>query len=223
MEQRNLRCARCCGGTLAFRPVIRFNGTVSTAAPATSSSNSYIYYRGGMVLEATTSPAPWGRVIVPYSFRGPGTICAERGVYDNGTKLNDHVFDRAFDGSVNPKDAATFGDGRNMDIDEMARFTRTNRHLPTMKGRDSWRVEGGFSLGDLTNQLWTTAETQALYMTELNDRLDVIELLSNDRPLEPVEMGLAKKQLCSMGHYTEAEKAALVKTLEARTVTTNQR
>ena len=124
---------------------------------------------------------------------------------------------------MKPADAETFGTVRNLDIQEMADQTRLNRHLPTMKGRDSWRVEKGFSLGDLTNQLWTTAETQALYLSDLNDRLNVIELLSNDRPLDAAESQLAKNSIRSLKGYTEAEKAALTNTIDRRTVTTNQR
>lgn len=212
------------GGTTQYRPVVRFNGTVATAPAATSGTNSFIWYNGGFVAESTTSPNPWGRQTTPYfAFRGPGTISAENGVYDNGTQLNDHVFDRAFDGAVKPADAEKFGSGRNLGIQEMADHTRMNRHLPTMKGRDSWRVERGFSLGDLTNQLWTTAETQALYVTELNDKLNVLELLSNDRPLDRTEADLAKGSIRGLSAYTEAEKAALIRTIDQRTVTTNQR
>lgn len=215
-----------CGtfGPSIYRPVVQFGGTVATAPAATSGNNSFIWYNGGFISESTTSPNPWGRQTVPYfAFRGPGTISAENGVYDNGTKLNDHVFDRAFDGAVKPADAETFGTVRNLDIQEMADQTRSNRHLPTMKGRDSWRAERGFSLGDLTNQLWTTAETQALYMTELNDKLNVLELLSNDRPLNAAECELAKGSIRTLPGYTEAEKAVLLNTIDQRTVTTNQR
>jgi hypothetical protein len=177
-----------------------------------------------LVVESTTAGAPWGRQVTPYyTFKGPGTISAENGVYDNLLRLNDHVLDRAFDGAVSPADAADFGAQRNYDIQEMASFTRQNRHLPTIKGRDSWTKEGGFSLGDLTNQLWTTAETQALYMTELNERLNVLELLSNERPISTEELDLARTYLAEMPDHTDAEKAALLQGLSARTVRTHQR
>jgi hypothetical protein len=214
-----------CGtfGTSIYRPVIRFGGTVTTAPALTSSISSYLYYQGGFVSEATTAGNPYGRQITPYyAFRGPGTITAENGVYDNGAQLNDHVFDRAFDGQVAPKDAADFGMLRNHSIEEMAEFTRMNRHLPTVKGRDAWRVEGGFSFGDLTNQLWTTTETQALYVTELHDRLNVLELLSTERPISPDELSAAGQQLSGMKDYTDAEKHTLLEGLRTRVVTTQQ-
>ncbi|MFN8352178.1 MAG: hypothetical protein U0U25_12000 [Flavobacteriales bacterium] len=98
------------GGTTQFRPVIQFTGTVATAAPLTSSVSSYLYYQGGFVAESTTTGNPFGRQITPYyAFRGPGTITAENGVFDNSVELNDHVFDRAFDGQVAAKDASRFG------------------------------------------------------------------------------------------------------------------
>ena len=210
-------------GTSIYRPVIRFGGTVTTSPALTSSISSYLYYQGGFVSEATTTGNPYGRQITPYyAFRGPGTITAENGVYDNGAELNDHVFDRAFDGQVAAKDASKFGTLRNHSIEEMAEFTRMNRHLPTVKGRDAWRIEGGFSFGDLTNQLWTTTETQALYVTELNDKLNVLELLSTDRTITSDEFDLARQQLAGVKTYTDGEKGLLLEGLRNRVVTTQQ-
>ncbi len=215
-----------CGtfGASTWRPVIQWGGSVATATPLTAGTNSYLWYRGGFVVEETSSPAPWGRQVTPYyTFKGPGTIAAEDGVYDNLIRLNDHVFDRAFNGAVSPADAPEFGTLRTITVSEMADFTRQNRHLPTIKGRESWNKEGGFSLGDMTNQLWTTTETQALYITELNDRLNVLELLSTERPISPDELALASTLLPQLPDYTDAEKAELLKSLVARTVTTHQR
>lgn len=209
------------GGTTQFRPVIQFTGTVATAPALVNSFGSYLYYQGGFVAESTTTGNPFGRQTNPYfAFKGPGTITAENGVFDNSIRLNDHVFDRAFDGQVAPEDAALFGTQRNHSIEEMAEFTRMNRHLPTVKGRDAWRIEGGFSFGDLTNQLWTTTETQALYVTELHDRLNLLEVLSTDRPLVPDEFDLARQQLAGAKSYTDGEKGLLLEGLRNRVVTT---
>jgi len=211
------------GGTTQFRPVIQFTGTVATAAPLTSSVSSYLYYQGGFVAESTTTGNPFGRQITPYyAFRGPGTMTAENGVFDNSVELNDHVFDRAFDGQVAAKDASRFGSLRYHSIEEMAEFTRMNRHLPTVKGRNAWQTEGGFSIGDLTNQLWTTTETQALYVTELHDRLNLLEVLSTDRPIAPDEFDQARQQLASAKSYTDGEKGMLLQGLRNRVVTTQQ-
>ncbi|MBS1582984.1 MAG: hypothetical protein JST66_12370 [Bacteroidetes bacterium] len=223
--------ASACGGgdipanKSASRPVIRFGGVVSSITAPVPGIGNYIRYYGGLIAETTTNGLPWGRRTPAnpvnngyYSFRGPGTVSAEKGIYDNGVRLNDHVFDRAFDGQVSPSDADLFGAQRNLSIPDMADFTRMNRHLPTMKGRASWAGEGGFGLGDLTNQLWTTAETQALYMTTLHDRLNVLEMLSDDRPLSTDESALAREAVRAMATLSEAEKALLLTHLQSRTV-----
>jgi hypothetical protein len=98
----------------------------------------------------------------------------------------------------------------------MADFTRENRHLPTMKGRNDWNKEGGFSLGDLGNQLWATTETQALYIADLHDKLNVIELLGNNRPVSTAEFRLAAHELAAMSGYTDGEKARLIADLRKR-------
>lgn len=214
-----------CGtyGASNYRPTIQWGGTVANATPAVTGNNAYIWYNGALLAEATTAPTPWSRLTAPYSYRGPGTLSAENGVYDNGVRLNDHVFDRAFDGAVSPTDAAQWGGQRNLSINEMARYTRDNRHLPTLKGRANWNTERGFSLGDLANQLWTTAETQALYVTELHDRLNVLEVLSNDRPLDADEAAGAKGAIARMTTRTDGEKALLRHQIDQRTVHTDQR
>ena len=146
-----------------------------------------------------------------YAFKGPGTIAAQFGVYDWHIRLNDHVFDRYFDGRVDASDAAEFGDRRTLSMDEMANYVEVNRHLPTMKGRSDWNKEGGFALGDLTNQLWATTETQALYLTELNDRIDVLEIMATDRPITGAELARVKQQVMGMSDLNEAQKQALIK------------
>lgn len=217
-------------GATHWRPRVRFSGTVSTLGPATPAGSvaNYITYPGGFIVEDTSTVAngtdiPWGRwrPNLPvgnsyWAFHGNGSLSAQRGVYDNGSRLNDHVFDRAFDGRVAPGDAALWGGQRTLSIKEMADFTRENRHLPTMKGRNDWNKEGGFSLGDLGNQLWATTETQALYIADLHDKLNVIELLGNNRPVSTAEFRLAAHELAAMPDYTDGEKARLIADLRKR-------
>lgn len=213
-----------------WRPVVRFSGTVAkvaTPAPVLAGSNGIYLTHPSLVLEDPSTAVngiPWGRWRpgIPagnnsWSFQGMGTISAQFGVYDNSVALNDHVFDRAFDGRVAPTDAAQFGNRRTLDITEMASFTKEHRHLPTMKGRKAWNVENGFSLGDLGNQLWATTETQALYIADLHDQLNVIEMLSSNRPLTANEFFTARQGLASMATYTDAEKARLIADLRQRT------
>ncbi len=209
------------GGISALRPVIRFGGTVTdTPGPIVSGNSNYVVYDGGFLVESTPGWRLWVNPPDPYrSFKGPGSIHAEKGVYDNGVRLNDHVFDRHFDGRVAPGDAEATGSLRTRSIEEMAEFTRLNRHLPTMKGRDAWERERGFSFGDLTNQLWTTAETHALYLTELNRQSHLLEVLSTERPLRPEELAPMTSAVKKLPELTDAQKARLVNDLGARTAT----
>lgn len=217
-------------GSSQLRPIIKFMGTVAKLGPTgpnyTTGTGNYISYPGALVLEDGTisnTTIPWGmwRPNHPvgnsyYSYKGFGTISAQRGVFDNGSRLNDHVFDRAFDGRVAPGDAAHFGEQTLLPLRELENYTRTNRHLPTMKGREEWDRSGGFSLGDLTNQLWATTETHALYVTELHDKLNVIEMLTNERPITTAEFCTAQQQLANMPEYTDAQKARLIASLRQR-------
>jgi len=224
------------GGTFGpsrQRPAVRF-GVSTGAATITPSdgvppflSGPYIQYEGGLVVELpvpTTGPAlPWGWQTAPYyAYKGPNTVAAQRGVYDGGVRLNDHVFDRYFDGRVKPEDASTAGDEGVRTISEMASYMRNERHLPTVKGRDAWQREGPFSLGDMTNQLWVTTESQALYVTELNDRLNALEILSNERPITREEFELTRQVIATMSELNEQEKAVLVGGLDARIIATNE-
>lgn len=221
-------------GASTWRPLVRFLGEVAVASTAPTSgvnNANYLQYPGALVLEDTStvsSTIPWGRRrenFPPgntyFSYRGKGTISAQYGVFDNSSRLNDHVFDRAFDGRVAPGDAADFGGDRLLSIGEMEAFTRRNRHLPTMKGRQAWKTGGGFSLGDLTNQLWTTAETHALYVADLHDKLNVIEMLTNDRPITAAEFQVARQDLASMTDLTDADKARLIADLRKRVTLTS--
>lgn len=221
-------------GASKSRPIIRFGGTVSSVSGLVPSGTAnFISYPGALILEDSTAAArinsmspglPWGRMrpgfpnlYTYWNYAGNGTISAQKGIYDNGVRLNDHVFDRAFDGRVAAAEAADFGRQRLLSVEEMARFTQRNRHLPTMRGREDWNRSGGFSLGDLTNQLWTTAETHALYVADLHDQLNLIELLANDRPLNLAEFRAASGQLATLPGYTDAQKARLIEAMRKRT------
>lgn len=213
------------GANVQVRPVMRFNGTsLSTAGPFVSgvTTGKYITFNGGMMVEATTgwaaTPAVGGACNRP--FHGNGRITAENGVYDGQMQLNDHVFDRWFDGRVNPEDAATFGARATYDIEGMAHYVERERHLPTMKGREEWNKTNGFSLGDLTNQLWETTETQALYTVQLHDRLTALDALATDGPLTRAQADQVIALVATMEGLTELEKAGIARQCEARVVNT---
>ena len=105
--------------------------------------------------------------------KGAGTINATA-VYDDNVLLTDYVFDKYFDGTVRVSDAPLHADYSMLSLDQMADYISTNRHLPTIPGREEWERNGKFSLGVLANHLWETAETQALYVVELNNDIKEI-------------------------------------------------
>ncbi|MBK7269316.1 MAG: hypothetical protein IPI07_07330 [Flavobacteriales bacterium] len=98
----------------------------------------------------------------------------------------------------------------------MSRFTEVNRHLPTMKGRTAWERENGFSFGDLSNQLWVTTETQALYLTDLNRKAHLLEALSTNRTVRPDEVAPMTSIVKDMTDLTEGQKRLLVQDLNQR-------
>ncbi|QQR87355.1 MAG: hypothetical protein IPJ76_03785 [Flavobacteriales bacterium] len=218
-------------GVSVIRPVVQFNTNangVSTAPPGTTSSGDFVNYHGALLVEGNLpwvlpTVLNWSAQSAPYySFKGPGTIAAQQGIYDDAVRLTDHVFDRHFDGRVMSSDAAEHGTGRNLSIGEMTAHTRTKRHLPTMKGRADWEKSGGFALGDVTNQLWATTETQALYLIDLQERTEGLAVLSGTGPISPTQFEAAKQAVASMGTLTEAEKAVLLDGCKQRISTTTR-
>ncbi|MBK8341363.1 MAG: hypothetical protein IPK99_15875 [Flavobacteriales bacterium] len=194
----------------------------STPTGALSGNDEYIQYQGGFLIEGTPSWRFWNAPPIigatdPYdAFQGPGHIHAENGVYDNAVQLSDHVFDRHFDGRVRLEDLERAGTHHNLSINEMSNFTAANRHLPTMKGRTAWEREKGFSLGDLSSQLWVTSETQALYLTDLNQKAHLLEALSTGRDLQANELVPMTGIVKDMTDLTEGQKRLLVQDLNQR-------
>ncbi len=105
---------------------------------------------------------------------GDGSINAEA-VYDDNVLLTDYVFDWYFGGSVLECDMDKHADYRMLSLQEMIDFTRENRHLPTITGRKEWEKYGKLPLGILTNQIWETVETQAIYIIQLKEQIDKFE------------------------------------------------
>ena len=147
----------------AIRPNIIITGVTNGPTPTTS---SYIYSAQPWVVGTPTLPAP-------YTNHGPGSVTAQ-GLYDDNTLLSDYVFDAYFDGRLAEQDMALHAGYKMANLDEMICFMEEQRHLPTIKGRKDWEQNGKFSVGELSSHLWETSETQALYILELNKRLDAL-------------------------------------------------
>jgi hypothetical protein len=100
-------------------------------------------------------------------------------VYDDGVLLTDWLFDLYYDGHTPEPVEEGY---QLLNINETRRFAETNRHLPTIDGREEWEKTGRFSIGKLVTQLWETVETQATHIWELSDWV-----ASHDTRIEALE------------------------------------
>jgi len=159
--------------TSTNRPVIRLSGSTNGTFLL---PGNYYQFNKGIVIGSPLIP-------VPYEHHGQGTITGEA-IYDDNTLISDFVFDYYYDGKIADEDMKLHSEYKLLSIDEMIRFMIDKRHLPTIDGRAEWNKNGSFSAGALSTQLWKTTETHALYLIELNNRLNTlqqqIETLKNE-------------------------------------------
>lgn len=120
-------------------------------------------------------------------FRGPGTISAKRSVWSGSSLLSDHVFDLYYTGTTRPEDAKAAGQYVRVPLQELPNYVERERRLPNVQGRSAWNREGGFSVDQLTNQLWVAVEDQALYIQELNQRMDALRQYLVEKKLKELE------------------------------------
>jgi hypothetical protein len=190
------------------RPVTRFTANIKTAAQVPSAAN-YVQYDGGVMIG---SPA-W---VSGTTFRGPGTVKAQNGIYDAGVLLSDHVFDRYFDGQVKPQDAHAAQGYAYVGLDQLRKRLEKDRHLPNMPSRQEWEAKGGASLGTLATGLWETVENQALYITQLEKDLSSLEELSFGKSLTTEEAGRLIAEIQGSKRLSEAQKLHLVDAVHAK-------
>lgn len=119
-------------------------------------------------------------------FRGPGTITAQKSIWSNTSLLSDYVFDLYYDGKAKPEDAVGASTYQRLPLQELPNYVERQRRLPTIDGRNTWNRTGGFSVDKLTNQLWVTVEDQALYIKELNQRMDALQQYLVDKKLKEI-------------------------------------
>ncbi|MBK8612120.1 MAG: hypothetical protein IPN85_01285 [Flavobacteriales bacterium] len=190
------------------RPVTRFGGNIKTTS-YTASTASYIHYAGGLNI----GDAVWSAA----NYRGPGTVSAQQGVYDGNSQLNDHVFDRYFDGSIREEDAAAAATYDHIPLRDLKPYLEEERHLPNMPSREEWDEQGAPSLGQLQNGLWQEVETQALYITELERDLGALETLAFGEALTPEQVASVLAEIERSPRLTEQQKLHLVSALKQRT------
>ena len=121
------------------------------------------------------------------NFKGPGTLSAQRSVWSDATLLNDYVFDLYYDGEARPEDAQPASRYVRTPLRELPNYVERERRLPTIDGRDKWNKQGNFSVDKLGNQLWITVEDQALYIQELNARMDALKQYLVEKKLRELE------------------------------------
>jgi hypothetical protein len=69
-----------------------------------------------------------------------------------------------------------FADGyRLMPLKELREFLKRNRHLPGIPSAATLEEQGGVAVGDMQRNLLRTVEEQALYILELEERLELLE------------------------------------------------
>lgn len=153
-------------GVSTARPVVYLTGNT---AGAITGIDDYLFYEKGVVVGNPVLPAP-------YVHHGPGTLTAES-VYDENIQLSDYVFDTYFDGTLHPDDAEKYKDYQQFALEDMINYMETHRHLPTMTGREEWKLKGQSSVGKLATELWVTYETHALYIKELHEQITAMENL----------------------------------------------
>jgi len=124
--------------------------------------------------------------------KGAGTINASA-VYDDNVILTCYVFDQAVDGNIdNSKwDAKVGAVGTHkpmrkfkdrigtkydpLDIDKYTQHFKDKKHLTSMPNEVKFNVEEGMPTGEWIQRLIETVEIQAVHISQLNDRLKVME------------------------------------------------
>lgn len=152
---------------------------------------NYIYANEGLMVGAAAWAASGAFVPPPgvstLAHRGPGTISAEKSVWSDATLLTDYVFDLYYDGEARPEDAKGANSYARVPLRDLPNYVEANRKLPNVDGRRMWNTQGSFSLDQLTNQLWTAVEDQALYIKELNERMDALRQYLVEQKLKAME------------------------------------
>lgn len=186
------------------RPVTRFTAKVATPISFERFAN-YLQYDGGVMIG---TPA-WAAA----NFKGPGTVAAEKGVFDGGLKLSDHVFDRYFEGeAAAPPGSKHIYVGLPQLHDQLQR----SRHLPNMPSRQQWETSGGASLGTLATGLWETVEEQALYISQLEQDLSSLEELSFGQQLSAEQAAALIGEVNASRRLTPPQKAHLIEAIHRK-------
>lgn len=156
-----------------------------TGAGASYNLGSYMYANEGLMVGDAAWAASGTYPTNP--FKGPGTLTAKRSVWSGTTLLNDYVFDLYYDGQARPEDAQAAANYVRTPLRELPNYVERERRLPTIDGRAEWERTGLFGVDKLGNQLWVTVEEQALYIQELNARMEALQQYLVEKKLQELE------------------------------------
>lgn len=188
---------------------MRFNANITSPTVVARNAN-YIQYSGGLMVGTNT----WANTAG--NFKGPGTIRAQNGVYDGSVSLSDHVFDRYFDGAVRPEEREAAADYEMVPLSDLRDRLEKERHLPDLPSRQEWETEGNRSLGTLQTGLWRTVETQALYITQLEQDLSALEANAFGPDLSADQVNALIQDVQASKRLSDAQKVHLVAALRQR-------
>lgn len=194
-------------GLTANRPLCRFLGQVKQPS-FVMGRNDYLLYDGAILIGRPT----WATGLSAVQ-KGPGVVAAQYGVYDNLVRLSDHVFDRYFDGRVQPQDAEAAAGYTRVELEKLKDYLATERHLPNMPSREEWNTQGAPSLGQMGTHLWRTVEDQALYIIELERGLAELE----GAVLGAGDAAATEARIKASTLLTAGEKERLIGLLRSRT------
>ena len=210
--QDNPLTASATNGTTNTRPVTRFYGKVASPAYGAVTSDEFLNYGGGLMIDDNVLPTTWA----DGAYKGPGTIRASLAVYDGNTALSDHVFDRYYDGDVAPQDAEQAEGYTYVGLPDLKGYLERERHLPNMPSREEWDLHGSPSLGQLQTGLWESVETQAIYITQLEKDLGALESLAFAQLKDADEIEHLISDVKNSRRLTEAQKLHVTDALQAR-------
>ena len=164
------------------------------------------------MIDHNANPVTWA----DGAYKGPGTIRASLAVYDGNTALSDHVFDKYFDGDVVPEDVKSAEGYAYIGLPALKGYLEEERHLPNMPSREEWESHGSPSLGQLQTGLWESVETQALYITQLENDLSALESIAFGKLKDADEITRLIGDVKNSRRLTEAQKLHLTNALQAR-------
>lgn len=210
--QDNPLTANATCGVTNTRPVTRFYGKVASPAYGAVTTAAFLNYGGGLMIDHNANPTTWA----DGAYMGPGTIRASLGVYDGNTALSDHVFDKYYGGEVAPEDVKSAEGYTYVGLPGLKDYLEKERHLPNMPSREEWELHGSPSLGTLQTGLWESVETQALYITQLEQDLSALESLAFGKLKNADEINRLIGDVKNSRRLTEAQKLHLTNALQAR-------